>query len=261
MLSALYLAARLDRPVWPPSGAALREMLNFGLHSHGANIAHQLFLRFDVYTVNVVLGAIGVGFYSRAISLAEKLWVPVNAIYASSLGKIAQLPRDESALLTAKVARAALLIMLGLSIPFAAISPWLIPFLYGPEFMASVVPLVVLLGGGLCFAVMLVLNNYILGQMQRPGLLSILSWLQLVVSIPLYLVLIGMAGIVGAAIASTLTYLLAMLCTLYVFTHDSGLTSAQVLIPTPNDFRDYARVLRAALLSMLSLGRYMHRLS
>jgi O-antigen/teichoic acid export membrane protein len=241
---SLVFAARIERLKWLPDKRLLSDMLSFGLRSHGRNIAHQLFLRFDMYSINVVLGATGVGLYSLSTSLAEKLWLPLNAIHASSLSKITQLPREESAILTAKVARTGLLMMLSMAIPFAIVSPWLIPFLYGQEFSASVLPLVILLGGTLGFAVMLVLNNYILGRMERPGLLSIITWLQLVVSIPLYLVLILWLGIVGAAIASTLTYLLAMASTIYIFTRDSGLHAHMVLVPRRADFQDYVRVLK-----------------
>ncbi len=249
----LILAVRIEPFVWPPRRIVLRDLVSFGLRSHGANIAHNLFLRFDMFAVNALVGTTGAGLYSRSTSLAEKIWLLLNAIHASSLGKIAELPKAESALLTAKVTRTAVLMMLIVALPFALVSPWLVPLLYGPAFAPSVLPLIVLLAGVLGFAVMLVVNSYILGQMQRPGLLSVISWLQLGVSIPLYLALIGWQGIVGAAVASTLTYLLAMVCTLWVFTRDSGLPVHQVLIPQVADFRDYARVVGPVLRKLRGL--------
>ena len=242
-VAAVVIANRVDRLRWPPTRAVLRDMLGFGLRGHGANIAHHLFLRFDVYAVNALVGTAGVGFYSLSTSLAEKLWIPINALLTSSTGKIAGLPHEESALLTARVARTALLMMLGVALPFGVVSPWLVPFLYGDEFAASVLPLQILLPGTLGFALMLVLNLYILGQMERPGLLSIIAWAELAISVPLYLVLISWLGIVGAAIASTLTYLLAAGWTVRIFLRDSGLKAGEVLLPRRADLQDYARVL------------------
>jgi stage V sporulation protein B len=241
--ATLLLAARIDRPEWPPSGQVARKLLGFGLRSHGANIAHHVFLRFDAYAINVFIGSAGVGFYSLSTSLAERVWLPLNAVHAASLGKITQLPREEAAILTAKVARAALLITASVALPLAAASPWLVPLLYGPEFAESVLPLVLLLGGTIAFAIMFVLNSYILGQMERPGLLSIIGWLQLGVSVPLYLGLIAWLGIVGAAIASSLTYLFAMAASLVVFMRDAKMGPGQVLVPRRSDFADYGRVL------------------
>lgn len=257
-ISTAVVAARIERPVWPPSRKIMSDMLQFGLRGHGANIAHQIFLRLDLYLVNPLVGNAGVGFYSLSTSLAEKLWVPLNAIYASSVGKIAQLPREESALLTAKVARTAVLMMFTFALPLAVASPWLIPLIYSSRFTASVLPLIILLGGTLGFAVMLVLNNYIVGQMQRPGLLSIISWLELIVSVILYVTLIPWQGIVGAAVASTLTYLLAMAGTLYLFVRDSGLLAMSVLLPRRGDFGDYARIIKAGMRRVPGLRRYAH---
>jgi O-antigen/teichoic acid export membrane protein len=255
-LASFTVAARMEPIMWPPRSPALRDMLSFGARVHGASVAHQLFLRFDVYMVNVLVGTTAVGFYSLSTSLAEKLWVLPNAIAPSSISTIARLPRDESALVTAKVSRAAVLLMLAVALPFALVSPWLVPFLYGSAFSASVPPLIILLFGTPVFAAMLVLNNYIFGQMERPGLLSIITWLELGISIPLYVIFILWQGIVGAGIASTLTYLIAMLGTLYIFTRDSHLPIHAALIPRLSDFRDYIRVLRRILNKLPVLNRY-----
>jgi O-antigen/teichoic acid export membrane protein len=252
-LVAVAWAARMDRMSWPPQRQAAQDMVGFGLRLHGMGVAHHLFLRFDMFALNALAGTARVGYYSLATSLAEKLWVPITVVNQSSLAKIAQLPRDESALLAAKVTRAALLMMFSVALPFAAVSPWLIPFMYGADFSEAVLPLVILLFGVLSFAVMMVLNSYILGQMERPGLLSIISWVQLTVSIPFYIVLILTQGIVGAAIASALTYLLAAACTLYVFVRDSGLSVRQVLVPRYSDFQDYQRVIARGLRRVAAL--------
>lgn len=257
--SAAIIAGRIEPFGRLPDRAGLRHLLGFGLRSQGADIAQRLFLRYDMYMVNALAGTRAVGFYSLSTSLAEKLWLALNAINASSKGKIARLPREESAQLTARMSRTALLMMLSLAIPFAIISPWLVPFLYGPDFSASVLPLLILLCGTPAFAVMQVLNNYIIGQMERPGLLSIISWLELLVSLPLYTWLILWQGTFGAALASTLTYLMAMSATLFIYVRDSGLPFYLVLIPRPADFHDYARVLRAALSRFSTLDFGLNR--
>jgi O-antigen/teichoic acid export membrane protein len=247
---SLVLARRIDPFVWPPSREALRDMVSFGLRVHGTSIAHQLFLRFDAYAVKIILGSSALGLYSLSTSLSERLWILPSAIAPSSISKLAQLPKEESALLTAKVTRTSMLMMLSAAIPFGIIAPWLIPFLYGAQYSESVLPLIILLCGTLGFAGTIVLNNYIMTQMGRPGLLSIISWLELVVSIPLYLVLILWQGIAGAALASALTYLLALAVTMVVFIRDSHLSVMKVLVPGLDDFRDYLRVITSILRSM-----------
>ena len=79
---ALVLSGRIQRFAWPPERKVARDMVGFGLRSHGANIAHYLFLRFDAYAVNLLVGTAGLGVYSLSTSLAEKLWLPLNAMQA-----------------------------------------------------------------------------------------------------------------------------------------------------------------------------------
>jgi O-antigen/teichoic acid export membrane protein len=246
VIAAFVMTLRLDGFAWP-LWKDVRRLLHFGLRTHGVGIAHHLFLRFDVLALNPLAGTTAVGFYQLATSLAEKLWIPINVVTDSSVGKIAGLPRAASAQLTARVARSAVLMLLSIAVPFAAVSPWLIPFLYGDAYAPAVAPLIILLSGTPAFAVMMIINNYIFGQMQRPGLLAIVSWLQLGVSIPLYFGMILWLGMVGAALASALTYWLAMACTVAIFVHDSGIPTSQALIPQRSDFGEYARLARGVM--------------
>ena len=136
---------------------------------------------------------------------------------------------------------------LTLAVPLIAISPWLVPLLYGSAFEGAVLPLVILVVGTIGFAVMIVLNNFILGQLERPGLLSIVSWLELALSVPTYIIFINWQGIVGAAMASTITYLFAMSCTLYIFLRHSELSLKEAMLPRVQDFRDYAQVVKRGI--------------
>ena len=82
----------------------------------------------------------------------------------------------------------------------------------------------------------------------------IISWVELCVSIPLYIVLILWQGIVGAAVASSVTYLLAMGATVYIFLRDSKLSVFDVLVPRASDFRDYWQIIQS-ILARLPLGK------
>lgn len=244
LLGSVLLSQRRGGFAWPPRRTVARDLLGFGLRGHGGQIANQLFLNFDVYVVQSTRGLGSLGVYSLAVSLAKKLWLPLNAVGAAATNRINGLPGAESVALTAKVTRTSVLIVTALALPLALVSPWLIPFVYGADFAGAVVPLIILLGGAAAFAVSQVLTIYITGQMGRPGLLSILSWLELGVSIPLYLGLIWACGIVGAALASTLTYVLAMIGTLYLFRRYTGAAWRDLLLPQAQDWADYRRVLR-----------------
>jgi O-antigen/teichoic acid export membrane protein len=245
LAGSLVLTGRGGGFAWPPQSAA-RDLIGFGLRGHGAGIANQLFLNFDVYVVQVALGLGPLGIYALAVQLARKLWLPLNAVTIAATGRISGLPPGEAMLLTAKVSRTSLLLVSVLAVPLGLISPWLIPFLYGPAFAGAVPPLILSLVGTAGFAVFQVLGVYITAQMGRPGLLSIIAWVELGISIPLYIGLILAYGIAGAGLASSLTYLLAMAGTVVVFRRHTGLPLHALFVPRASDFQDYLRVLTAA---------------
>jgi O-antigen/teichoic acid export membrane protein len=93
-----------------------------------------------------------------------------------------------------------------LAVPVAVAAPVLLPLLYGPAFRAAIVPTWILLVGMAGGAVYGVLTAFLSG-IGRPGLTSIAQGAGLAVTVALDLTLIPHLGIVGASIASTLSYL------------------------------------------------------
>jgi O-antigen/teichoic acid export membrane protein len=218
-LTALAMAAiahRID-PVRRPRRDTARELLGFGLRAHWGAIARLLLLRFDIYAVNVAVGTAAVGVYSVATSLAERLWLPANALTTASLAEIGSRDDRESGALTTRVALTSLVAATPLGVGAAVSAIWLLPFAYGRAFEAAVVPFAILVGGAVLFGATLVMHTYVLTRMRRPGLLSLIECAQLLISIPLYIVLIRAYGITGAATASTIGYCLAFAATASVF--------------------------------------------
>jgi O-antigen/teichoic acid export membrane protein len=243
------LAARLGGRL-RPSLPAIRTLAGFGLRAHWGAIAQQALTRFDVYTLNAVVGTRAVGQYSLATTLAERLWMPPAALSSSSVAAVARLAKDDAALLTARVARLSILLMAAMAVPLAVTAPWLLPFVFGRSFAASVTPLAILLPGAGMLGALLVLQNYVFTQLQRPGLLSQIFCADLAVSVPLYLLLISRHGIAGAAVGSTFSYAVAFGAVLAVFCRDSGVPVRRVLLPRPDDVGHVVRLLRRPFASV-----------
>lgn len=238
------IAARLGAVSFLPDRAVAAAVLGFGLRVHWGAIAQQGLLRFDVYAVNVLASTQAVGRYSLARTLAERLWTPATAVTASTVASVAGHPPRESALLTARVLRTSLLLMAAAAIPTAAAAPWLVPAVFGRAFATASTPLAILLGGAVLFGGVLVLQNYVVAQLQRPGLLALVLWGQLVLVAPLAVLLIGRWGIVGGAVASTCGYAATFAVVVFLFTRESGIRLREALIPTRADLRTVLGALR-----------------
>lgn len=240
---SVVLSRRIEGRLWRPNCRVAREVAVFGARSNGAAIAQQVSLRFDAYAVNAIVGTSALGVYSLATTVAESAWIPVRALNAASLTRTARLSQRESAELTASLVRLSTLLIAVVAAPIAIASPWLLPAVYGSDFRGAVIPFVVLLPGVACLSAMFLLHNYILVQMQRPGLLSIVTLAQAAIGIALFVGLIELWGIKGAAVASTITYALVLAAAVVIFVRDSGV-AARRLVPTSADVRDVLAQLR-----------------
>lgn len=136
----------------------LRGYLRFGAYQTGANVIQTLTANIDYIILGRLVGAAGLGYYTFAYQLSimplQKLWPLVSQISLPLLAKL----QDRSALLrqayyqiTGAIGYATGPIYLGL----AAVAPQLVPFAFGDQWAASIVPLQIL-------AVMLLLRTALL---------------------------------------------------------------------------------------------------
>ena len=94
----------------------------------------------------------------------------------------------------------------------------LLPALYGHEFVESVVPAVIIVVGLVASPAGGLASGYLLGT-RRPGTNSLVQGVGLLATLALDLLLIPHFGVVGAAVASAVAYLLTDLSTLLVMRH------------------------------------------
>lgn len=191
-------APRWDREV-------MRATLGYGLRGHIGNVLQFFNYRLDVFIVNYFLGPADVGVYGVSVALAELLWYLPNAVGFVIFPKAASTKPQDMNLFTPRVFR----ITLGLTalggVGLALFAKPLIAFVYSSAFigaypaMLALLPGVVLLGSGK------VLTNEIAGR-GFPHYNSINAGVALVLTVGLDIVLIPRYGIMGAAVASTISY-------------------------------------------------------
>lgn len=191
-----------------PSLALGRRVYWFGMRAHFGVVLSLLNLRFDFAILSALAGPATVGVYAIASKYAELLRLfPLALTYVlypryaregpAVAGRKARALLPRTGLLTAAVA-----IPLGLS---AAV---VIPALYGDQFRSAIIPVYILLIGLAGEGIGGVITPFLNGA-GRPGLNSAAMAAGVVVTVLLDLLLIPHLGIVGAAIASSASYLTA----------------------------------------------------
>ena len=253
-LTSAYFVRALWRDLGSGRGpSGIRTVIRYSFPAYLANLLQFLNYRLDLFLVASLIGVRAVGLYALAVSLAQLIWLVSNSAAVVLLPRVASevdTPAD-NARRVAQVARLVLLISLVAGLGVAVLAPVLLPLVYGLPFRESVEPLIYLLPGVIAFSVVNVLASYIAG-VGRPQINLIVSGAGLAITLILDLTLIPAIGIRGAALASTMSYLLSTLLTVAIFARMTGLRPIEVLVPTAADARlggrlvtDLARLWRA----------------
>jgi len=204
-VNTVLVGARLLRAtkgqVVAVSGATLRRMLALGFQNYWVSIGGLVFKRIDTFLVQGFLGTAAVGYYAVArVPFDAVLTVP-RALTGLVVGEASAAGDAGAGPIVARVTRNVLWLMLLAVAPIAAGAPWVVPWLYGADFAASVPSLGLLLAAAVLFGAAISLQPYFVG-IGRPWINSACTLGSGVASVGLGLWLIPLLGIEGNALAS-----------------------------------------------------------
>ncbi|MDQ2673347.1 MAG: polysaccharide biosynthesis C-terminal domain-containing protein [Chloroflexota bacterium] len=197
------VAADPDDAVRP--GVRIRELGSFGAKIYPASLAGFFGYRADVFLLSALLGdPRAIGLYTLGVSLAELTFFVPDAVSTVFFPRVAGMQRESADEKVAAVTRFTVLITLiatALLIPAATLAVNIVL----PDFRESLAPFLVLLPGIICLTVAKVLASYV-GGLGIPLRVALASGSALAVNIIANLVLIPPLGIMGAALASLISY-------------------------------------------------------
>lgn len=192
-----------------PTEFPRRELLSFNGLSVVLILLTASLYHVDILLLKPIAGSNATGYYRAALIVAEFLWFVPNALQTVFLHSSSELwSRDATTRITALVSQATrynLSLTVLLAIGLAVLAPDFVPLYFGPEFQASVLPLLLLLPGSLGFA--LARPIFAVGQGKGElGVLIAATGSAAVMNLLLNLLLIPRYGTAGAAIATTTSY-------------------------------------------------------
>lgn len=224
----------------------LRKSLIYGVKANIGHIAQFLNYRLDMFLVAYFLGPAAVGFYAIAVGLAEKLWMIPSAIGTVLFPRVSAVGESKANALTPGVTRHATFLVTLLALGLASLAHPLIVGVYGAAFAPSVLPFLFLLPGVVSLSVGKILANDLAGR-GKPEYWTIGAWGSLGMTLVLDLALIPRWGLVGAAIASSLSYGLLSLIVLAAFKRMTGISFKDLFTVKNTDIHTYKRFLSEAV--------------
>lgn len=222
----------------------------FALKNYATALSSKLHQRLDVFLIAYFTDPAELAFYVIAVSIVERMKLLTEALAQAAYPQLAGLDEERAAEFACDVVRQSILWVLSAALPIALAAPLFVPLVYGAPYSASVLPLLVLLPGLVGLTVYRVLFRYFMA-IDRQGVNVVAQNVALVANIVLNLVLIPSYGINGAAVSSSVTYILVAGLVSVAFIRRSGRGPVQLLVPTPADLDAYVsragRVLRRVL--------------
>ncbi|HKC50996.1 MAG TPA: oligosaccharide flippase family protein [Myxococcota bacterium] len=208
------------------------------------NLLVNLHERVDVFLLAALgVAASDIGVYAAAVSVVAPLRLIPGALGTVLLPRLAGASESDAAAFTAAVVRPSILLMLIAALALAGAGALGIPLLFGRDYAPAVVPFLVLLPGVTAVTVSRVLARYFAAVGRQRALVVLLA-AALLLNVALNYVLIPRAGIVGAALASLISYSLEAAAMTALFVVDSGEGLRATLVPRASDFEAYAARLR-----------------
>ncbi|MEV6859375.1 polysaccharide biosynthesis C-terminal domain-containing protein [Streptosporangium subroseum] len=227
------------RALWPISlrweGGLLRRQLGMASKYHIGLVAYHLLLTVDVLLLNALHSAAEVGIYTVAVTVLSLMRIPAEAITQLALPRQATGDTRDAEQVTARTLRLNLLLSSAFIGVLAAVSPWLVPLVYGLSFAGSVAPLLGLAPGMIALTLVRPAEQYLVRLGQPIGMVSI-AVAALSANVLLNLLMIPRWGAVGAALASTAAYILMTSLELTWFARSAGIP-VSALLPRTAEIR------------------------
>jgi O-antigen/teichoic acid export membrane protein len=195
----------------------IRKLFSMGILFAISFLIIQLNYRVDILLLKELSTIEEVGYYSLGVSIAEKLWQLPLAIGVVLMTRAAN-ATDQAAInrTTARLVRVSFLAGLVTSVVMFLISPWVIPAIWGQNFLPSVRIIQYILPGILFISIYRVLSSRLSG-IGLPQISIFVFLPSLLLNILLNLWWIPTHGAFGAVMATNVSYTLGTLAYLIVY--------------------------------------------
>jgi O-antigen/teichoic acid export membrane protein len=230
-----------------PDRADFLGTLRFGSKAWAQALAGNVHERADLFMLAYLLqDSSEVALYAIAVGVSTYLYHFPEAIAVSALPQITALERGDAGRLAAATLRNTIVWVLLSVLVAAPIAPYLLPWVYGSAYAGSVAPFLVLLLAVPLRTLFLILARYFFA-IDRQGVNISLVLVSMPLNIVLNLWLIPRYGILGAALASLISYSLEGIAIAAIFLGTAETGFREALLLRREDLAFYSERLRRTL--------------
>lgn len=230
-----------------PDLIALRGELGFVAVIGFTNLLGLLNYRVDLFLVDHFLGLSATGVYSVAVLVAELLWLVSSSVTQAAYARIGAPDGVDAGRMTVRVVHASLLALALLCLPLWLAAALFLPVMLGADYAAAVPLLGMLFPGVLAYGAASSLSAYFTNHAGRPLIPAALAGLSLLINVLSSLLLIPRMGTMGAALATSVSYVLSVCMSGWIFSRLSATPARRLLLPDWRSLLDDLGRLRTRL--------------
>jgi O-antigen/teichoic acid export membrane protein len=242
---AILLVHRTTSIKWSFYPQLFRDSIKFGIKGYLGNVIQFLNYRLNMFLVVFFMDVTFVGYYSISVAMAEALWYLPGAVGTVIFARTPGMKAEEANVSTPRICRNTLFLTVIAGFLVFLLGRYIILLLFGSAFLPALKPLWILLPGVVAFSIPKVLANEIAGR-GKPIVGTIYAGASLAVNVPLNILLIPRMGISGAALASTISYIVSALVVLAFFIRVSKNSWVDTILLKREDLEIYRSVLSTA---------------
>lgn len=219
----------------------IRDGLRFGLKSYVQSLAGKMHERADILLLAWLLDdPAQIALYAIAVSFVQRLNLIPEGLSNALLPQLASQTNEDAASFTAKVTRHSFGWVVLMAVVLAVAAPVMIPLLFGAQYRASIPAFLILLPGMVFYMVYRVVARFFVAtDRQQANIASELT--SLATNVGLNLWLIPKYGILGAALASLVSYTLSATFILTAFRIATGIGVRRMLVVDRADLELYRK--------------------
>ena len=212
----------------------IRESLRYGSRMMGARLLEFLIFRQDIFLVGYFCTQSDVGWYYVAVMIVERLLYFAGATETVLVPAAARTAAQREKVPT--ILRVNVLVIFAGIVVLAIVAPFFVPLFFGDAFEKSVPPLLALLPGMIAAVIIkLLLADF--AASGKPHLNLVVNLANFLINLSLNLLLIPRIGILGAALASSISYGAAAILALVIYRQSNRASLRSLLLIRRNDFR------------------------
>ncbi|HOI86313.1 MAG TPA: flippase [Lentimicrobium sp.] len=244
-LNAFFLLKKRFRIRISLHNKLILRMLGKGVFYALSFLTIQLNYRIDVVLLKVLSTPSEIGIYSLGVSVAELLWQIPLAVGVVVMSRTAN-STDQQAInqSTARLLRISLVIGLALSAGIVLLSPWVVPLVFGSGYLPSVRVMQAIMPGILMIIVFRILSGQLAGAGRPDAALKAFAP-ALLLNVALNYLWIPQYGANGAVVATNVSYTLASVIYLFVFSRISRMPLKELFRFRKEDWNFVQRLLDA----------------